>query len=120
MTDPADPIAYTALANGTPVQAGDGSELGTVVHVLQVEEVDVFDGLVVRTPDGLRFVDAGQVGQIYGDHVVTTLSAEDAANLPIPDQDAPAYDPKADDDNGASMSDRFGRMFGRGKWKRER
>jgi hypothetical protein len=120
MTDAADPIAYTALADGTPVQDADGNEIGTVAAVLQVEEVDVFDGIVVQTPEGLKFVDADQVGQIYADHVVTTLSAEEAAHLPIPDQSTPVYDADALDDTGTSMADRFGRMFGRGKWKRER
>jgi hypothetical protein len=119
MTEQADPIAYTALQPGTPVQDGDGNEFGTVAAVLQVEEVDVFDGIVVQTPDGLKFVDADRVGQIYADHVVTTLSAQDAANLPLPDQTTPVYDADAHDDTGQSLSDRFGRMFGRGKWKRE-
>ncbi|HEY3530957.1 MAG TPA: hypothetical protein VGK78_17565 [Nocardioides sp.] len=119
MSDDADPIAYKALAKGTPVQSSDGQEFGTVEAVLDVEEVDVFDGLVVRTAEGQRFVDADRVGQIFTTHVVTTLSAAEAAELPMPDQD-PVYDAVADDDTGQSLSDRFGRMFGRGKWKRER
>lgn len=119
MTEDGDPIAYTALEPGTPVQTSDGHEFGTVEAVLDVEDVDVFDGIVVKTSDGPRFVDAGQVGQIFRTHVRTTLSADEAARLPLPDQD-PVYDAVADDDTGQSLSDRFGRMFGRGKWKRER
>jgi hypothetical protein len=119
MTEDGNPIAYTALQPGTPVQTGDGQEFGTVEAVLDVEDVDVFDGIVVKTSDGLRFVDADQVGQIFSTHVRTTLSADEAARLPLPDQD-PVYDAVADDDTGQSLSDRLGRMFGRGKWKRER
>ncbi len=119
MTDDADPIAFTALQEGTPVESGDGQVFGTVERVLAVEEVDVFDGLVVRTSDGVRFVDADHVGQIFSTRVVTTLSADDVSRLPLPDQD-PVYDADADDDTGQSLSDRFGRMFGHGKWKRER
>jgi hypothetical protein len=116
----ADPIAYTALQPGTPVLTTDGVELGTVEHVLRVEEVDVFDGPVVQTTEGIRFVDAGQVGSIYAGHVATRLSSADASALPEPDQDAPVYETDAGDDTGDSLADRFGRMFGRGKWTRER
>ena len=76
------PIAYTALQPGTPVQSNDGQQFGTVEAVLVVEELDVFDGINVETPQGRRFVDADQVGSISTSHVSTTLSAEEAANLP--------------------------------------
>ncbi len=112
------PIAYTALQPGTPVQSSDGQQFGTVTAVLVVEEVDVFDGIVVETAQGARFVDADNVGSIFTTHVRTTLSAEEAANLPLPD-DAPIYGVDASDDTGRSVSDTFGRMFGRGKWKRK-
>jgi hypothetical protein len=60
------------------------------------------------------------VQQIFTTHVVTKLSLEQATNLPVPDQAAPVYNADANDDTGRSLSDRIGRMFGRGKWKRER
>lgn len=120
MSEPSDgPIAYTALQPGTPVQCHDGTRFGSVEHVLVVEEVDVFDGIVVKTGQGVRFVDAQRVDTIYPSHVLTSLSPQEAEDLPRPDQD-PVYDVDAADDTGESMSDRFGRMFGRGKWKRER
>ncbi|MCW2807252.1 MAG: hypothetical protein JWQ93_1207 [Marmoricola sp.] len=119
MNDESQPIAYTALQPGTPVQTSDGHAFGSVETVLVVEEVSVFDGIVIRTGDGIRFVDADNVGAIFTSHVVTTLSAEEAANLPLPDQD-PTYGVDATDDVGNSLADRFGRMFGRGKWKREK
>jgi hypothetical protein len=115
----AEPIAYTALQPGTPVQTRDGREFGRVEHMLVVDEVAVFDGLVVKTPDGTRFVDADHVGRLFTTHVLTTLSADEAAHLPLPDQD-PAYDVDSNEDTGRSLGDRFGRMFGRGTWKRER
>jgi hypothetical protein len=119
MTDEETPIAYNALTEGTPVLTVDGDDLGTVRAVLSVEEVDVFDGIVVDTPEGLRFVDADSVGLITRSFVRTTLSAEDARNLPKPDDDAPVFRTEAHDDVGDSIADRFGRMFGRGKWRRE-
>lgn len=119
MSEESVPIAYTALQPGTPVQTRDGHEFGSVETVLAVEEVAVFDGIVVRCAEGIRFVDADYVGAIYTSHVATTLSSEEVADLPLPDQD-PVYDADASDDTGDSLADRFGRMFGRGKWKRER
>lgn len=119
MSEESEPIAYTALQPGTPVQTRDGHEFGSVETVLVVEEVDVFDGIVINTEAGIRFVDADDVGAIFTTHVVTRLSSDEAADLPVPDQD-PSYEVDASADTGDSLADRFGRMFGRGKWKRER
>jgi hypothetical protein len=104
------PIAYTALQPGTPVQTIDGHHFATVQSVLVDEKVSVFDGIVVQTPEGTRFVDADQVGSIYTTYVCTTLSAEQAANLPLPDGSN-----LVDIKPPTSMARRFGRMFGRGK-----
>jgi hypothetical protein len=120
MTDRPTPIAYTALEPGTAVQSSDGQQFGTVAAVLVVEEVSVFDGIVVDTSAGMRFVDADHVGTITTAYVRTTLSADEAAQLPEPDDNTPVYRADARDDTGNSLSDRLGRMFGRGKWKREK
>jgi hypothetical protein len=107
---PDHPIAYTALTPGTPVQTSDGHPFGTVQSVLVDEKVSVFDGIVVQTPEGTRFVDADQVGSIFTTYVRTTLSAEQAANLPPPDGSTLVEIKPA-----RSMARRLGRMFGRGK-----
>ena len=119
MTDEPTPIAYTALEPGTPVQSSDGQQFGTVAAVLVVEEVSVFDGIVVETSNGNRFVDADHVGTITTAYVRTSLTADEAAQLPEPD-DSPVFRADARDDTGSSIGDRLGRMFGRGKWNRER
>jgi hypothetical protein len=49
--DPGRPIAYEALAIGTPVHDQQGQPVGTVKQVLAVEEEDVFDGLVIETDE---------------------------------------------------------------------
>lgn len=118
MTDEPTPIAYTALEPGTPVLSSDGEQFGTVAAVLVVEEVSVFDGIVVAIGEDTRFVDADKIGTITTAYVRTTLSADEVARLPEPD-DAPVFRADARDDTGSSLSDRLGRMFGRGKWKRE-
>jgi uncharacterized protein YrrD len=110
MSDAPDhPIAYTALQPGTPVQTSDGQALGTVRTVLVDEKVSVFDGILVDTAEGARFIDADQIGSIYTSHVRTTLSAGQAADLPHPEESNLVEIKPA-----RSMADRLGRMFGRG------
>src|SRR6478609_706142 len=105
MADAPHPIAYTALQPGTAVQTRDGVPFATVQAVLVDEKVSVFDGIVVQTPDGTRFVDADQIGMIYTTYVRTTLSAGQAAALPPPDA-SNLIDIKP-------KRSRLGRMFGR-------
>ena len=82
--DHGDPIAYTALAQGTPVYASDGEQLGLLERVLADEGADIFDGLVVGTSDGDRFVDAPEVGELYERGVILKLTAEQARSLKEP------------------------------------
>ncbi len=70
----------------------------------------MFDGLVVETEQGRRFVDADQVGSIYTTYVRTTLSAEQAGTLPPPDGST-----LVEIKPTTSMVDRLRRMFGGGK-----
>jgi hypothetical protein len=107
---PDHPIAYNALQPGRPVQASDGHQFATVQAVLADEKVSVFDGIVVQTAEGTRFVDVDHIGTIYTTHVCTTLSADQAANLPLPEAST-----LIDIKPARSMADRLGRMFGRGK-----
>ena len=104
------PIAYTALQPGTPVQTSDGYPFATVQSVLVDEKVSVFDGIVVQTADGTRFVDAPQIDSIHTTYVRTTLSAEQAVNLPSPDGST-----LVEIKPTRSMADRLRHMFGRGK-----
>jgi hypothetical protein len=104
------PIAYTALEPGTPVRTSDGEPFATVQAVLVDEKVAVFDGIVVETAKGARFIDADQVASIYTTYVGTTLSAEEALDLPQPDGST-----LVEIKPGKSMADRLRRMFGGGK-----
>jgi hypothetical protein len=107
---PDHPIAYTALQPGTPVQTSDGHSFATVEAVLVDEKVSVFDGIVVQTADGRRFIDADQISSIYTSCVRTTLTAEQTADLPLPDGST-----LVEIKPPRSMADRLGRMFGRGR-----
>jgi hypothetical protein len=79
-----DPISYLALAAGTPVRSADGVEVGRVAAVLAADAQDIFDGVVVATRHGDRFVDASQVDAIYERALVLTLDAAAAQRLPPP------------------------------------
>jgi hypothetical protein len=111
-------ISYEAAVPGTPVLSASGSRLGTLEHVLQVPELDVFDGIVITTEHGLRFIDADQVGEITLGAIRTSLTDTEAASLPAP-AGPPVYRVDALDDSGPSLHDKLGRMFGRPHWIRE-
>ncbi len=75
-------ISYKVLERGTPVVDRDGGELGTVREVLENKAEHIFDGLVLDTPAGQRFVDAPEVARIAERRVTLVLDAEGAAGLP--------------------------------------
>jgi Mrp family chromosome partitioning ATPase len=88
-------ISYKLLGRGTPVLSSDGVELGTVDQVLDNAREQIFDGIVVRTPKGTRFVDAPEVGRITERSVTLTIDAEHAAELPARDPKGPAGEYRA-------------------------
>jgi hypothetical protein len=85
LPDLGDPISYIVLSEGAPVYTRDGTRVGTVKRVLAVLDEDLFDGLLLDTDEGLRFVDAPNVDEIYERGVVLALSDEEARHLPDPD-----------------------------------
>jgi hypothetical protein len=52
--------------------------------VLAVPEDDIFDGLILDTKDGDRFVDADRAGELYERGVVLGLSADELHHMPEP------------------------------------
>ena len=75
-------ISYQALRRGVLVLSSDGVELGRVHQVLDNVREHIFDGIVIRTPDGLRFVDAPEVARITTHRVTLTIDAAAAKSLP--------------------------------------
>ena len=114
--DDGEPISYLALANGTPVLSSSGSEFGKVVHVLQIPELDEFDGIVVGTKNGHRFVDRDQITTITTSRVQSSLSDDQAAALPAPNG-PPVLHLDVEYDQGSSLSARFARLFRRPHWR---
>lgn len=117
VTDDTD-ISYEAAARGTPVVSSAGTQIGTLEHVLEVPEVDVFDGIVIATKAGLRFIDADNVQRITRSCIWSSLDDAQAAQLPPP-EGAPVYRVDALQDSGPSLHDRLGRLFRRPHWTRE-
>jgi hypothetical protein len=71
-------ISYKVLRRGTPVRSADGIQLGTVRRVHEARRENIFDGIDVDTPAGLRFVDAPEVARIAERAVTTTFPAAEA------------------------------------------
>ncbi len=116
--DCGSPIAYLVLQPGTAVYTSGRERIGTVEQVLFVQEEDVFDGIVVQTGDGARFVDASDVDGIFERCVITSLSLEQAKALPPPETAPPVYGVDPAQGTGTSLRARFGRWFGKARWSR--
>lgn len=102
-------IAYEALERGVRVESSDGQEVGRVKRVMIVREKHLFDGIVIRTDRGERFVDAPEVDEIFERLVTLKIDAARAAELPKPSANP-----------GAMRIDArsFGRGGGRRLWDR--
>jgi hypothetical protein len=112
------PISYEGLARGTAVVSNSGRAFGTVEHVLEIPAEDLFDGIVVTTSAGLRFVDRDQIVSITDRAVSCAFDDAAAAGLPAPDG-PPVYTVDAMADEGHSLHDVLGRLFRRPRWTRE-
>ncbi len=106
------PTSYLALAEGTPVYASDAqTELGAVTRVLAVPDDDIFDGLILETPDGDRFVDADGVRDIHERGVVLDLGPGDAHQLHAPTANAAVMEAGPEDTTGGPVADRLRRAW---------
>lgn len=111
MSDEGFPIAYEVLEPGVPVYSSDGEQIGTVEHVVAAPEIDIFHGIIVATAAGKRFVPADQVASLHERGVDLRISAADAALLPKPEGDAPAWrvrEPGIKPSRWAHLLDRLG------------
>jgi hypothetical protein len=77
-------ISYKVLPRGTPVRSADGVRVGTVRRAQETGREHIFDGIVIDTKAGKRFVDAPEVARIAERWVTLTISAAEAAELPPP------------------------------------
>lgn len=80
------PISWMALADGTPVIASDGSEVGKVTEVVADRDKDIFSG--VNFKHGIfgseHFAPADTISEITAEEVRLSLSAAEAQALEAP------------------------------------
>lgn len=130
-------ISYMAVVVGQPVVTRSGEQFGVVEHVLQVPELDLFDGIVVYTGTGLtaahpeheakaraemlrigqlrgwlRFVDADQIAVITSAYVKCAFDQSHVAELPVPDGPPVLHPDMALEDRSAAHT-MYGQWFGR-------
>jgi len=108
-------ISYQALRRGTIVRSSDGVELGKVRRVEEETRSHIFDGIVLDTPDGRRFLDAPEVAHIAERAVTTTFPAAEADQHLVEMGSAVAK--RAKNTTTARRAKRWGRSL-RQKWDR--
>src|SRR5260370_37946129 len=77
-------VSYQAAVPGSPVLTRSGKEIGTLEHVLEVPGLDLFDGIVIATDWGLRFIDADRVELITICNIRCSLGDAEAGRLAPP------------------------------------
>jgi hypothetical protein len=78
MDDDGHAISYKVLRRGTPVRSSDGVKLGTVRRAQEAKRENIFDGIVIDTAKGKRFVDAPEVARIAERFVTLSFPAAEA------------------------------------------
>src|SRR5262249_16982996 len=95
-----------------------GKEIGTLEHVLEVPGLDLFDGIVIATDWGLRFIGADRVELITICNIRCGLDDAEASRLPPPDG-AAVYQVSSLDETGGPLHERRGHRFRRQHWTEE-
>jgi hypothetical protein len=75
-------IGSQVMPPGTPVEASDGTQVGTVEQAIHHVRENMLDGVVIRTEQGRVFVDAPEVARITNRRLILTISTAEVAALP--------------------------------------
>jgi uncharacterized protein YrrD len=84
-----DPVSWRGLVYNTPVVTADGNKVGTVHEVLGSDAEDIFHG--IRLANGRHhdvMLAASDITSMSHSAIVTSLSADDVAALPLYDETA--------------------------------
>jgi hypothetical protein len=114
--DPGRPVAYEALAVGTPVHDRQGERVGTVSKILAVGEEDVFDGLVIETGLGTRFIDAPEIARIAEHRVDLSLTSAEIAARPKHEESGQTFEAPVP---SGRLQDLWHRITLRRLWRRD-
>jgi hypothetical protein len=101
------PISYLVLGDGTGVFASDDARVGEVKRVLAIPDEDIFDGVILATDEGERFVDSESIDEIYQRGVVLKLDSDEARYLPEPTKNPATLEPTLDDVAGDTPGDKI-------------
>jgi hypothetical protein len=82
MADSEFAMGSEVLPHGLPVEAADGTVVGTFEQAIQHKRENMLDGIVLRTSVGLFFVDAPEVGRMTNKRVMLTIDLEEVTRLP--------------------------------------
>jgi hypothetical protein len=119
MSDTAEPVSYQGVPHGVPVLSSTGKEFGTLAKVLDIASEDVFDGIIVKTHHGERFVDRDQIADITTEWIKCDLDDDEVESLPPPSGN-PVYKVDPLQDEGKTFGDWLGRTFRHRKWTMEK
>src|ERR1035437_4759763 len=114
--DDGQPVSHLGLPVGAAVLSSTDTQFGTVEHVLQIPELDIFDGIAVKTKHGPRFVDRDRITDITTTAVRCAITDDEASSLPAP-KGSLVLHPDTAHDEGPTLTARWGRLFGREHWK---
>ena len=118
MTEGAEPVSYQGVPLDVPVLSSTGEKFGTLEKVLQIPSEDLFDGVIVHTEHGKRFVDRDQIDEITTQYIKCALDSAAVEALPKPDG-SPVYEDNARVVEGHNFHDWIGRTM-HGGWKRQK
>ena len=83
----AEPVSWFLIETGWAVVDSSGAEVGEVSSVIGDEDVDIFDGLHVRSADGdERYVLGTLVGPIVEGRVTIATTFADLEPVPAADE----------------------------------
>jgi hypothetical protein len=119
MGDDAIPVSYQGVPKGVPMLSSSGEQFGTLEKVLEIPSEDLFDGVIVTTHHGRRFVDRDQINEITTEYIKCDLDDAAVTNLPKPDG-SPVLDANPQYGEGNTFKEWVHRTFGHGGWKAEK
>ena len=82
MSEDEHAIGYQVAPRGTPVEASDGAQVGTLEKALDHGREHLLDGIVIKTASGKKFVDAPEVERFTNLRVILTIDAAAVEALP--------------------------------------
>jgi hypothetical protein len=118
VSEDAQPVSYEGATLGVPLLSSTGTRFGTLEKVLEIPSEDLFDGVIVSTEHGRRFVDRDQIVEITTAYIRCTIDDGEAAALPEPSGTV-VLEADAAYGEGNSFREWVHRTFGHGGWRAE-